>query len=48
MTTNAQSDLPQDPAVLRAVTNLNQTFFGVYASVEEPGIICIGDKVLFI
>lgn len=48
MTTNVQSDLPQDPAVLRSVSSLNQAFFGVYASVEEPGIIRIGDELLSI
>lgn len=43
MTTNAQSELPQDPAVLRAVTQLNETCLGVFADVEQPGNVQIGD-----
>ena len=43
MTTNAQSELPQDPAVLRAVTELNDVCLGVNASVERGGIVRVGD-----
>ncbi len=45
MTTNAQSELPKDPAVLRAVTELNDACLGIYASVERGGIIRVGDAV---
>ena len=45
MTTNAQSELPKDPGVLRAVTELNEVCLGVYASVEQPGLIRIGDAL---
>jgi uncharacterized protein YcbX len=46
MTTNAQSELPQDPAILRAVTELNDTFLGVFADVERPGTIRIDDRLV--
>jgi uncharacterized protein YcbX len=43
MTTNAQEDLPKDPAVLRAVTKLNDACLGVFAAVEQTGRIRVGD-----
>jgi uncharacterized protein YcbX len=46
MTTNAQSELPQDPAILRAVTELNDTFLGVFADVERPGTVGVGDRLV--
>ena len=45
MTTNKQDELPQDPAVLAAVTKLNEICIGVYASVEQPGTIRVGDAL---
>jgi uncharacterized protein len=45
MTTHAQSELPKDPAVLRAVTELNDVCVGVYASVEQPGLVRVGDTL---
>jgi uncharacterized protein len=45
MTTHAQSELPKDPEVLRAVTELNDVCVGVYASVEQPGLIRVGDAL---
>jgi MOSC domain-containing protein len=45
MTTNAQSELPKDPAVLRAVTELNDVCLGIYASVEQGGIVTVGDSL---
>jgi MOSC domain-containing protein len=46
MTTNAQSELPQDPAILRAVTEHNDTFLGVFADVERPGAVRVGDPLV--
>lgn len=45
MTTNAQSELPKDPEVLRAVTELNDTCLGIYASVETGGLVRVGDAL---
>jgi uncharacterized protein YcbX len=46
MTTNAQSELPQDSAILRAVTELNDTFLGVFADVERPGTVRVDDRLV--
>ena len=46
MTTNAQSELPKDAAILRAVTELNDTFLGVFADVEQPGTVSVGDRLV--
>jgi hypothetical protein len=43
MTTNAQQELPKDPALLRAVTQLNHVCFGVLAAVDQPGLVRVGD-----
>ncbi|SRR5581483_9474490 len=45
MTTLPQSDLPQDPAILRAAVKHNQATVGVYASVVRGGVIRRGDSV---
>jgi uncharacterized protein len=45
MTTNAQSELPKDPAVLRAVTEHNDVCLGIYASVEQGGFVKVGDSL---
>ncbi len=45
MTTNPQSELPKDPAVLRAVTELNDECLGVFAAVEESGVVRVGDPM---
>jgi MOSC domain-containing protein len=45
MTTNAQSELPKDPAVLRAVTEFNDVCLGINASVERGGIVRLGDSL---
>jgi len=42
MATNAQDDLPNDPAILRGVAKLNESCFGVYAAVETPGHVRVG------
>ena len=46
MTTNAQSELPQDAEILRAVTELNDTFLGVFADVERPGTVRVDDRLV--
>ena len=45
MTTNPQSELPKDPAVLRAVTDLNDACLGVFAAVEQAGVVRVGDAL---
>lgn len=45
MVTNAQSELDKDPDVLRAVTELNDACLGVLATVEEPGVVRVGDRL---
>ncbi len=45
MTTNPQSELPQDPDVLRAVTELNDACLGVFAEVEQGGVVRVGDAL---
>jgi hypothetical protein len=42
MATNAQDDLPNDPAILRGVAKLNESCLGVYAAVEKPGRVRVG------
>ena len=46
MVSFAQSDLPDDPAVLRAITQAAGLDFGVYADVAVPGRIAAGDEVI--
>ncbi|MFS2150775.1 MOSC domain-containing protein [Rhizobium sp. Rhizsp42] len=45
MTMIAQTDLPEDPEVLRTVVRSRQRCFGVYADVGAEGVISIGDKI---
>jgi hypothetical protein len=45
MTTLSQDDLPRDPAILRTLTEHAGGNAGVYARVEQPGRICVGDMV---
>jgi len=45
MTTNPQSELRKDPAVLRAVTELNGACLGVFAEVEQAGTVRVGDPL---
>lgn len=45
MTTLAQGDLPKDPGILRAVAQHNGANVGVYASVEQGGLVTRGDTV---
>jgi uncharacterized protein len=45
MTTNRQNGLPQDPAILAAITKLNELCLGAYATVEQAGAISVGDAL---
>jgi uncharacterized protein YcbX len=45
MTTLPQSDLPNDPKILRRVAQEAGLNFGVYAQVLTPGAVAIGDRV---
>lgn len=45
MTTMAQADLPDDPAILGTVARESDRCFGVYAEVLVPGRIARGDRV---
>jgi uncharacterized protein YcbX len=45
MTTTVQDELPHDPRVLRAVTELNDQCLGVLAAVEQEGTIRVGDSL---
>jgi len=45
MTTLPQSDLPQDPGILRTAAQHNQTFVGVYAEIVRGGIAHRGDEI---
>jgi uncharacterized protein YcbX len=44
MTTLAQGDLPKDPGILRASAQHNSANVGVYASVEQGGLVTRGDS----
>ncbi len=45
MTMIAQSDLPEDPEILRTIVRTRQRCLGVYADVASEGTISIGDTV---
>jgi uncharacterized protein YcbX len=45
MVTFAQTDLPEDPRVLRTLAEKSDADFGVYADVVTPGRIALGDAV---
>ncbi|MGA2585037.1 MAG: MOSC domain-containing protein [Tepidisphaeraceae bacterium] len=45
MTTLAQGDLPKDPGVLKTAAKYNEVRVGVYASVVQPGMVRIGDRI---
>lgn len=45
MTTHAQDELPRDPGIMRALVREAEGNLGVYASVEQPGALTVGDAV---
>jgi uncharacterized protein YcbX len=45
MVSLAQSELPDDPTILRTITQAADLEFGVYADVVTPGQISVGDEV---
>jgi uncharacterized protein YcbX len=45
MTTLPQGDLPKDPGILRAAAQHNGANVGIYASVEQGGLVTRGDTV---
>jgi uncharacterized protein YcbX len=45
MITNPQADLPKDPTILKAVATLNDNRLGVFADVEKPGVVRVGDRL---
>jgi hypothetical protein len=45
MVTHPQAELPKDPAVMRALVREAGGVLGVYAEVEEPGPVAVGDGV---
>jgi uncharacterized protein YcbX len=45
MTTQATDELPKDPSVLRTIVRDADQNVGVYATVETPGVVAVGDGV---
>jgi uncharacterized protein YcbX len=48
MTTLAQGDLPQDPAILQVVNETNHAHAGIYADVTRVGKAKVGDAVMLL
>jgi hypothetical protein len=48
MVTLAQSDLPEDPRILRSIAQESDNDFGVYAEVVTPGRISLGDHLTLV
>jgi uncharacterized protein YcbX len=45
ITTQAQTDLPKDPTVLRTIVREAEQTLGCYASILTPGRVAVGDTV---
>jgi uncharacterized protein YcbX len=45
MVTRPFADLPNDRSIMRTLVRERSQCFGVYASVEQPGVVTIGDAV---
>ncbi|MCH8815955.1 MAG: MOSC domain-containing protein [Chloroflexi bacterium] len=46
VTTHAQGDLPQDSSILKTAAEHNNANVGVYAMVQQSGMIRVGDEVV--
>jgi MOSC domain-containing protein YiiM len=45
MITLPTADLPKDPTVLRTVVREADQNLGIYARIETPGVVHVGDPV---